>query len=107
MPLDPRAHARAVADCPTNQALARLGSRWVGVVLRELGRGPRRSGELARAVPGASRKVLTQTVRALEADGVVVREVTPSVPPAVTYRLTARGEGLLPVIAAVTAWAEG
>ncbi|WP_232662401.1 winged helix-turn-helix transcriptional regulator [Pseudonocardia sp. TRM90224] len=99
------AHAAAVAACPTNQVLARLGSRWVGVVLKELAAGPRRSGELARALPGARRKVLTETLRHLEDDGVVARTVTPTVPPAVEYRLTERGRELVGVLATITDWA--
>ncbi|MEJ3658809.1 helix-turn-helix domain-containing protein [Actinomycetes bacterium KLBMP 9759] len=99
------AHAAAVAACPTNRALTRLGNRWVGMVLKELSAGPRRSGELARALPGARRKVLTETLRHLEDDGVVARTVTPSVPPAVEYRLTDRGHELVDVLAAVTEWA--
>jgi DNA-binding HxlR family transcriptional regulator len=99
-------HARAVTACPTNRALARLGSRWVGVVLKELSTGPVRSGQLARALPGARRKVLTETLRRLEEDGVVERIVRPSVPPAVEYRLTARGVELAGIMSAVTAWAE-
>lgn len=78
----------------------------MGIVLKHLGEGPQRSGALTRAIPGVTRKVLTETLRALEADGIVQREVVATNPPAVTYALTTRGGDLLAVLAAVTAWAE-
>jgi DNA-binding HxlR family transcriptional regulator len=103
---DRSAYLTSMAVCPTHRVLNRMGERWVSLVFKELSGRPRRYGDLARAVAGASQKMLTQTLRVLERDGLVSRSVTESVPPAVEYRLTALGESLLPVMAAVTGWAE-
>ncbi|WP_061293630.1 winged helix-turn-helix transcriptional regulator [Herbidospora cretacea] len=99
------AHREAVELCPTNRVLDRLGDKWVGLVLVELEKGRRRHSDLARALAGASQKMLTQTLRDLERDGFVSRSVTPSVPVRVDYALTPLGESLLPVLHAVTRWA--
>ncbi|MEV4756106.1 helix-turn-helix domain-containing protein [Micromonospora sp. NPDC049559] len=99
-------HLRRMALCPTLRMLDRMGDKWVGLVLRELASGPLRSGELSRALAGASQKMLTQTLRGLERDGLLSRSVTGSVPVRVEYRLTPLGRSLLPVIEAVTDWAE-
>lgn len=68
--------------------------------------GPCRHGELARALAGATQKMLTQTLRTLERDGLVARTATGGAVPRVEYRLTTLGESLLPVMAVVTRWAE-
>ncbi|MFF5233171.1 winged helix-turn-helix transcriptional regulator [Dactylosporangium sp. NPDC000521] len=96
----------SMAACPTHRVLDRLGDRWVSLILKELADGPRRHGELARAVAGATQKMLTQTLRTLQRDGLVARSVTDSTPARVEYRLTPLGESLLPVMALVTQWAE-
>ena len=95
-----------VADCPSRQLLDRLSDKWVGLVLQALAHGPRRYSEVSRTVAGVSEKMLTQTLRSLERDGLVEREVTPSVPVRVDYRLTDLGRSLLPVMKAVTDWTE-
>ncbi|MDG4827003.1 helix-turn-helix domain-containing protein [Asanoa sp. WMMD1127] len=100
------AYLVSVAACPTHRVLHRLGERWVSLILKELAGGPRRHGELARAVAGATQKMLTQTLRTLERDGLVARSVTGATPPRVEYRLTPVGESLLPVLALMTEWAE-
>jgi DNA-binding HxlR family transcriptional regulator len=100
------AYLLSMAACPTHRVLDRLGDRWVSLILKELAAGPCRHGELARAVTGATQKMLTQTLRGLERDGLVARSVSGSTPPRVEYRLTALGESLLPVMAVVTEWAE-
>ncbi|MCX4751540.1 helix-turn-helix transcriptional regulator [Kitasatospora sp. NBC_01287] len=100
------AHQARFADCPTNRLLERVGEKWVAVVLKELAEGPCHYGELARAVAGATQKMLTQTLRRLERDGLLTRTVGPSVPARVRYALTPLGQSLLPVLAAVTCWAE-
>nr|WP_062331101.1 helix-turn-helix domain-containing protein [Herbidospora sakaeratensis] len=99
------AHRAAVDLCPTNRVLDRLGDKWVGLVLVELEKGRSRHADLARALAGASQKMLTQTLRELERDGLVERSVTPSVPVRVDYALTPLGESLLPVLHTVTRWA--
>jgi DNA-binding HxlR family transcriptional regulator len=100
------AHQARFADCPTNRLLERIGEKWVAVILNELDEGPRRYGELARAIAGASQKMLTQTLRRLERDGLVSRTVTADVPARVDYALTPLGRSLVPVMQAVTRWAE-
>jgi DNA-binding HxlR family transcriptional regulator len=100
------AYQEYVRTCPTSRLLDRIGDKWVTLLLIALADGPRRYGELSRAVPGVSQKMLTQTLRGLERDGLVARAVTPSVPVRVDYRLTGLGESLLPVLSAVKNWAE-
>lgn len=99
-------HRARSATCPTNRLLDRIGDKWVGLILKELAKGRCRYGELARTIAGASQKMLTQTLRNLERDGLVSRTVTPAVPVRVDYALTPLGRSLLPVIRAVTEWAE-
>lgn len=95
-----------VATCPTRQLLDRISDKWVSLLLNALADGPRRYSDLSRTVAGVSQKMLTQTLRTLERDGLVSRAVTPSVPMRVDYALTALGESLLPVMRAVKDWAE-
>lgn len=99
------AYQEYVRSCPTHRLLDRIGDKWVSLVLVALADGPRRYGGLARAVPGASQKMLTQTLRALERDGLVERTVTPSVPVRVDYRLTPLGESLHTLMGAINDWA--
>jgi DNA-binding HxlR family transcriptional regulator len=100
------AYLEAMTGCPTHRWLGRMGDRWWCLVVKELATGSRRHAELARAVPGASQKMLTQTLRQLERDGLVSRSVSASVPPRVDYTLTELGCSLLPVLAVVTEWAQ-
>jgi DNA-binding HxlR family transcriptional regulator len=100
------AYREFVRTCPTARLLRRLGDKWVTLLLVALSDGARRYGELSREVPGASQKMLTQSLRALERDGLVARSVTPTVPVRVDYELTALGASLLPVLRAVKDWAE-
>ena len=108
---DRRAQERAeynvfLAQCPSRQLLDRLSDKWVGLVLKALEPGPQRYSAIGRTVDGVSQKMLTQTLRSLERDGLVTREVTPSVPVRVDYQLTHLGRSLLPVMQAVHSWAE-
>ncbi|GHF88977.1 winged helix-turn-helix transcriptional regulator [Streptomyces filamentosus] len=101
-----RAYDAYLAECPARRLLDRISDKWVTLVLNALADGPRRYGELSRKVAGVSQKMLTRTLRSLERDGLVSRAVTPSVPVRVDYALTPLGESLLPVVAAVKAWAD-
>lgn len=106
-----RAEARIAYDaflaaCPSRQLLERLGDKWTTLVVTALAEGPLRYAELARHIAGVSQKMLTQTLRALERDGLLTRTVTPDVPVRVDYELTAVGRDLLPVLAAVKDWSE-
>ncbi|MCW7945662.1 HxlR family transcriptional regulator [Streptomyces hygroscopicus] len=95
-----------VAQCPTRQLFATISDKWIGLVLAALADGSHRYGELGATVAGISQKMLTQTLRTLERDGLVTRTVTPSVPVRVDYQLTPLGESLMPVILAIKDWAE-
>ena len=92
--------------CPTRELLTRLTDKWVALVIPALAGGPQRHGELAHRIAGVSQKMLTQTLRSLERDGLVTRTVTASVPVRVDYALTPLGHELFPVMLAVKAWAE-
>ncbi|MEU1242669.1 helix-turn-helix domain-containing protein [Micromonospora parva] len=92
--------------CPTRELLGRLTDKWVALVIPALAGGPLRHGELARRIAGVSQKMLTQTLRTLERDGLVTRTVTLSVPVRVDYALTPLGHELFPVMVAIKNWAE-
>jgi DNA-binding HxlR family transcriptional regulator len=94
------------AECPSRKLLDRLSDKWVTLVLTGLASGPRRYSDLSRRIAGVSQKMLTQTLRGLERDGLVRRTVTPSVPVRVDYELTPLGESLMPLVAAIKGWAE-
>lgn len=86
------------------RSIARLSGKWTLAVLFALWPEPRRFAALQRAVDGISKHVLSTTLRALEREGLVQRTVRAAVPPEVTYALTANGEALQPVFAAIIAW---
>lgn len=93
------------ATCPVRDVLDNVGSKWSSLLLIALGARPHRFGELKRAVPDISQRMLTQTLRDLQRDGLVSRTVFDTVPPSVEYRLTAMGESLLLPLLALSAWA--
>ncbi|GGN09248.1 DNA-binding HxlR family transcriptional regulator [Actinoplanes campanulatus] len=101
-----------VAQCPSRELLDRIADKWVVLVLAALRSDcageprPLRYSELSRTLAGVSQKMLTQTLRALERDGLVTRTVTPTVPVTVTYELTDLGLSLHRTIQGLKAWAE-
>ena len=95
-----------LAECPGHQLLATLSDKWVTLALAALADGPLRYSEISRIVAGASQKMLTQTLRKLEREGLITRAVTPSVPVRTDYALTELGTTLLPVQRAIKSWAE-
>jgi DNA-binding HxlR family transcriptional regulator len=119
-----RAQARVEYDaflegCPSRQLLARISDKWVALVLAALGSdGPHpgadgvdqprtmRYSELSRRLAGVSQKMLTQTLRSLERDGLITRTVTATVPITVTYELTDLGLSLHELIGGIKVWAE-
>ena len=93
-------------ECPIRNVLSRLGDKWSLLVLYTLERSPSmRFGELLRALPDISQKMLTVTLRMLEEDGFVTRSVYPEIPPRVEYALTGRAQSLLPHVNAFIGWA--
>jgi len=94
------------ADCPSRQVLDRIADKWTALIIRVLADGTHRFGQLQRRVGGISQKMLTQTLRELERDGLVERTVHPVVPPHVEYRLTPLGRSLRQPLDAICAWAE-
>ncbi len=106
-----RAEARAqydayLAECPSRMLLDRIADKWVSLVVNALADGPRRYTDLQRKLASVSQKMLTQTLRHLERDGLVTRTVFAAVPVRVEYELTPLGHSLLPVMRAVKDWAQ-
>jgi len=95
-----------LAGCPSRQLLDRISDKWVTLVLAALESGPQRYSQLARTIAGVSQKMLTQTLRTLERDGLVTRTVMATVPVTVTYELTELGRSLQAVITRLKSWAE-
>lgn len=93
-------------NCPSRQVLDRIGDTWSVLVVVSLAGGPQRYTELAKRIDGVSPKMLTQTLRALERDGLISRTVHAVVPPRVDYALTKLGESLLDLVGALESWAQ-
>ena len=94
-------------DCPIRNVLSRVGDKWSLLVLYNLQhREPVRFKELQRQIPDISQKSLTQTLRTLEEDGFVSREIFPEVPPRVEYSLTPRALSFLPLVENMINWAK-
>ena len=91
--------------CPSRQLLDRIGDRWTVLVIGALTGGPLRFSALAARVEGVSQKMLTQTLRALERDGLVTRTVYAQIPPRVEYELTEAGHTLQEPLRALEDWA--
>jgi DNA-binding HxlR family transcriptional regulator len=92
--------------CPVRDVLDRLGEKWATLLIMALAEQPRRFSELQRIVPDISKRSLTQALRNLEEDGILTRQVFPTKPPSVEYRLAPLGETMLEPLAALIAWAE-
>jgi len=90
--------------CPVATTVGLIGNKWKLLVLRNLLVGPYRFGEFRKTIPGISQKVLTDNLRSLEEDGIIVRTVFAEVPPRVEYKLSELGETMRPIIAAMEKW---
>jgi DNA-binding HxlR family transcriptional regulator len=101
------AYSPYAADCPSRQLLDRIGDRWTVLTIGSLVDGPQRYSVIATRVEGVSQKMLTQTLRALERDGLVTRTVFPVIPPHVEYQLTDLGRSLREVLVPLEDWATG
>lgn len=92
------------ANCPTRHLLDQIADKWSMLALIALADGPRRFNALKREIEGISQKVLTQTVRRLECNGLISRSVAPTVPVSVTYAITPLGSSLATMMEAVRRW---
>lgn len=91
--------------CPTRQVIGRIGDKWTLLVLTALRGETLRFSELGRRVEGITQKMLTQTLRGLERDGLVTRTVYPVIPPRVEYAMTDRGNTLAELVSGIRLWA--
>lgn len=94
------------ANCPTRAVLDLIADKWTVLVIHVLADGTHRFGELQRTIDGISQKMLTQTLRNLERDGLVQRTVFPEVPPRTEYALSTLGKTLREPLQSLCAWAE-
>ena len=90
--------------CPVATTVALIGSKWKLLILRNLLVRPWRFNELKRDLAGISQKMLTDSLRSMEADGIITRTVYPEVPPRVEYALSELGESMRPVIRSMEEW---
>lgn len=93
------------AKCPVRDVLDQIGDKWSTLMLIVLGERAHRFGELRRAIPDISQRMLTQTLRDLQRDGLVSRQVFATLPPSVEYALTPLGQSLLDPLASLIRWA--
>ena len=90
--------------CPVATTVQLIGSKWKLLIMRNLLKRPWRFNELRRDLDGISQKVLTDSLRSMEADGIITRTVYPEVPPRVEYALSDLGESMRPIIQAMEQW---
>jgi len=96
----------ASGACPVRDVIDHLGDKWSTLLIMVLAQGPQRFNAIKRAVPDISQRMLTQTLRDLQRDGLITRHVFPTQPPSVEYRLSEMGESLLEPLSVLVAWAE-
>ena len=90
--------------CPVATTVALIGSKWKLLIMRNLLQRPWRFNELKKDLEGISQKVLTDSLRSMEADGIITRTVYPEVPPRVEYSLSELGESMRPIMDAMEIW---
>ena len=93
-------------DCPVATTVQLIGNKWKLLILRNLLARPWRFNELRKSLDGISQKVLTESLRSMESDGIIVRTVYAEVPPRVEYSLSELGETLRPILDAMQAWGQ-
>ena len=102
----PKIHNGKQYFCSMELALMVIGGKWKPLILWHLGtQGMQRFGQMRRSMPSVTQKMLTQQLRELEADGLVLREAHPEMPPRVEYSLTERGLKLMPILEDLSVWA--
>ncbi|KQM76262.1 HxlR family transcriptional regulator [Pedobacter sp. Leaf216] len=92
------------AECGVNTAIALFSGRWKVMILHMLSKNTRRFGEIQARIPAVSKKVLTEQLKELEADGLISRKEYKELPPRVEYALTDFGKSLCPLLADIAAW---
>lgn len=95
----------AFAGCPVRDVLDRIGGKWSTLILITLAERPHRFGELRREISDISQRMLTQSLRDLQRDGLISRKVFPTLPPSVEYKLTPMGQSLLGPLSVLVQWA--
>ena len=98
--------AELLPECPVATTVQLIGNKWKLLIIRNLLDRPWRFNELHRSLEGVSQKVLTDSLRSMEADGIITRTVYPEVPPRVEYALSELGRSLQPILDAMKAWGE-
>ncbi len=96
--------AIAINTCPVTFTLDKIGGRWKALIIHQLMYGAKRYGEIRKGLPAITEKMLIQSLKELEADGLVRRDVKPVVPPHVSYELTTSGQALQPILQAMAQW---
>lgn len=91
-------------ECPVATTVQLIGSKWKLLILRNLLQRPWRFNELKRSLDGISQKILTDSLRSMEEDGLITRTVYPEVPPHVEYALSETGESMRPILMAMQSW---
>lgn len=94
-------------NCPTREVLNRIGDKWTVLIVGTLSHGPLRYSQIAGRIDGVSQKMLTQTLRSMERDGMVKRTIYPQIPPRVEYELTPMGDTLREPLKVLENWATG
>ena len=98
--------AELIPECPVATTVHLIGNKWKLLIIRNLLDHPWRFNELHKNLEGISQKVLTDSLRSMEADGIITRTVYPEVPPRVEYALSELGESMRPILDAMKAWGE-
>lgn len=98
--------AELIPECPVAMTVQLIGNKWKLLIIRNLLQRPWRFNELQKNLDGISQKVLTDSLRSMEADGIITRTVYPEVPPKVEYALSELGESLKPILYAMKEWGE-
>ncbi|MBP3819965.1 MAG: helix-turn-helix transcriptional regulator [Butyrivibrio sp.] len=91
-------------ECPVATTVSLIGSKWKLLIMRNLLARPWRFNELQKSLEGVSQKVLTDSLRSMESDGIIIRTVYPEVPPRVEYSLSELGESMRPIIKSMEEW---
>ncbi|MBP2656300.1 MAG: transcriptional regulator HxlR family [Firmicutes bacterium] len=95
---------KELPECPVATTVQLIGSKWKLLIMRNLLQRPWRFNELRKTLPGISQKVLTDSLRSMEGDGIVTRTIYPEVPPRVEYCLSELGESMRPIIKSMETW---